>query len=79
MKPLIIKEQGKDVKIKPKVIVAVTYQEIQQSPNYNSGWALRFPRITVLRPDKHLSEIASIEEIEEEVKKQKSKNIEYLK
>ncbi len=79
LKPLVIKEQGKDVKIKPKVIVAVTYQEIQQSPNYNSGWALRFPRITALRPDKHLSEIASIEEIEEEVKKQKSKNIEYLK
>lgn len=79
LKPLIIKEQGKDVKIKPKIIVAVTYQEIQQSPNYNSGWALRFPRITALRPDKHLSEIANIEEIEEEVQKQKNKNIDYLK
>ncbi len=72
LKPLIIKEQGKDVKIKPKIIVAITYQEIQQSPNYSSGWALRFPRITALRPDKHLSEIASLQEIEEEVKKQKN-------
>lgn len=72
LKPLIIKEQGKDVKIKPKIVVAVTYQEIQESPNYSSGWALRFPRITSLRPDKHLSEIASLQEIEKEVKSQKS-------
>ncbi len=72
LKPLIIKEQGKDVKIKPKIIVAVTYQEIQESPNYSSGWALRFPRITSLRPDKHLSEIASLQEIEKEVQGQKS-------
>ncbi len=79
LKPLIMKEQGKDVKIKPKIIVAVTYQEIQQSPNYNSGWALRFPRITALRPDLPLSEIESLEEIEEEVKKQKGKNTDYLK
>lgn len=72
LKPLIIKEQGKDVKIKPKIVVAVTYQEIQESPNYSSGWALRFPRITSLRPDKPLSEIASLQEIEKEVKSQKS-------
>ena len=71
LKPLIIKEDGKNVSIKPKIIVAVTYQEIQQSPNYSSGWALRFPRITVLRPDKPLSEIASIEEIERDVERQR--------
>lgn len=71
LKPLITKEQGKDVKIKPKIIVAVTYQEIQQSPNYSSGWALRFPRITALRSDKHISEIARIEEIEKDFEDQR--------
>jgi DNA ligase-1 len=71
LKPLVIKEEGKNVSIKPKIIVAVTYQEIQQSPNYNSGWALRFPRITALRPDKPLSEIASIEEIQRDVERQR--------
>jgi DNA ligase 1 len=71
LKPLILKEEGKDVSIKPKIIVAVTYQEIQQSPNYSSGWALRFPRITALRPDKPLSEIATIEDIEKDVNKQR--------
>lgn len=71
LNPLIIQEKGKEVQIKPKIVVAVTYQEIQQSINYNSGWALRFPRITALRLDKHLSEIATLDEIKEEVKKQR--------
>ncbi len=71
IKPLIEKE-GKDrVYIKPKIIVAVTYQEIQKSPNYNSGWALRFPRITTLREDKPLSEIADLKDIEKDFKNQK--------
>jgi len=69
--PLIIKEKGKKVDIKPKIIVSVTYQEIQRSPNYNSGWALRFPRFTALRPDKPLSEIADLKEVENDFKKQK--------
>ncbi len=69
--PLIIKEKGKKVEIKPKIIISVTYQEIQKSPNYNSGWALRFPRFTALRPDKPLSEIANLEEVENDFKKQK--------
>jgi DNA ligase-1 len=69
--PLITKEKGKKVEIKPKIIISVTYQEIQRSPNYNSGWALRFPRFTALRPDKPLSEIANLEEVENDFKKQK--------
>jgi DNA ligase-1 len=69
--PLITNEKGRTVKVKPKIIVAVTYQEIQRSPNYISGWALRFPRFTALRNDKPLSEVADIEEIEEDFKNQK--------
>jgi DNA ligase-1 len=76
LKPLIISEKGKEVKIKPKVIVSVTYQEIQHSPNYNSGWALRFPRITAMRPDKPISEITNLEEVERDFKNQK-RNWEY--
>ncbi|MFH1503474.1 MAG: ATP-dependent DNA ligase [Candidatus Diapherotrites archaeon] len=71
IKPIIEKEEGKRIYVKPKIIVAVTYQEIQRSPNYNSGWALRFPRITTLRPDKPLSEIADLKEIEKDFQDQK--------
>lgn len=71
LKPLITEEKGKTVKIKPKIVISVTYQEIQKSPNYNSGWALRFPRFTAIRPDKPLSEITTLEEIEKDFEHQK--------
>jgi len=71
LKPLITKEKAKRVEIKPKIVVAVTYQEIQKSPNYNSGWALRFPRFTALRPDKPTSEVTTLKEIEKDFVKQK--------
>ncbi len=65
--PLITSEKGKTVKIKPKIVLSVTYQEIQRSPNYESGFALRFPRFTALREDKPLSEITTIEEIKKRI------------
>lgn len=71
LKPYFEKEHGKKVDIKPRIVVAVTYQEIQKSPNYNSGYALRFPRFTALRPDKKPSDANTLEEIEEDFKNQK--------
>jgi DNA ligase-1 len=52
LRPLITEEKGKEVKVKPKLIVEVAYQEIQKSPTYSSGFALRFPSFKNLRPDK---------------------------
>ena len=69
--PLIIKEKEKSVELKPKIVVSITYQEIQKSPNYNSGFALRFPRFTALREDKPLSEITTLDEIKRDLENQK--------
>ncbi len=77
LQPLITKEKGKTVEIKPKIVVMVTYQDIQKSPNYKSGWALRFPRITRLRPDKPLGEIATLKEVENAFLEQRAKNYKY--
>ena len=76
IKPLIIKEQGRQVEIKPKIVLSVTYQEIQHSPNYQSGFALRFPRFTALRPDKSIKNIATIEEVKKDYELQK-RNYQY--
>lgn len=79
LEPLVTKEKGKHVDIKPKVIVAVTYQEIQRSPNYESGFALRFPRLLRLRDGadaKLLSEITTLEDIEKDITNQK-RNYQY--
>lgn len=69
LKPLIVKEEGRRVVLKPKIVVSVTYQNVQKSPGYSSGYALRFPRITHYRPDKSIREIANLKDIEREAKK----------
>ncbi|KUH31935.1 DNA ligase [Thermococcus celericrescens] len=63
LKPLIVREEGKYVEIEPKVVIQVTYQEIQKSPKYESGFALRFPRYVALREDKSPEEVDTIERI----------------
>ena len=67
LKPLITKEQGKHIQVKPEIIVTIQYQNIQKSPSYSSGYALRFPRIKNLRPDRSITDVATINEIEKEV------------
>jgi DNA ligase-1 len=47
-----VKESGQEVILPPKVVVEVAYEEIQKSPTYSSGYALRFPRLVRFRPDK---------------------------
>jgi len=48
-------EEG--VLVKPSVVVEVTYQEIQETDEYTSGYALRVPKIVRFRPDKKVEEI----------------------
>ncbi len=67
LQPLIIFETDDAVFVKPKIVVSVTYQNIQPSPSYSSGFALRFPRITHYRPERGLHDIASLEDIKREV------------
>jgi DNA ligase-1 len=62
LKPLITEEHGRKVDVRPEVIVEAEYEEIQESPEYSSGYALRFPRMKSFREDK--KEADSIEKIE---------------
>ena len=70
LKKITTSHKGKIVNVKPQIIVEVSYEEIQKSPTYNSGYALRFPRILQIRYDKPLNEIADIKSIEELYKSQ---------
>jgi DNA ligase-1 len=60
---LIVVVKGMEVEIKPAVIFEVAYEEIQKSPNYSSGYALRFPRLVTVRDDKSLDEADTLERI----------------
>jgi len=61
---LQIDDNGYTVAVKPEVVVEVTYNEIQKSPQYSSGFALRFARITRIRDDKGPPQITTLAELQ---------------
>ena len=52
LQSLKVSEDDMAVYVKPDIVVEVAYNEIQKSPHYKSGFALRFARITRIRDDK---------------------------
>jgi DNA ligase-1 len=64
LKPHITSKKGNEVKVKPKIVVEVAYEEIQKSPTYSSGFALRFPRLLRVRADKSPEEADDVGRIE---------------
>ena len=68
---LIETEDGVSLKVKPEVVFEVAFEEIQISPNYPAGYALRFPRLVRVRDDKTIDEIDTIEKVERMYKGQK--------
>ncbi len=72
LKPLITKEEGKIVAVKPRVIIEIGYEEIQKSPKYESGYALRFPRLLRIRTEEKRPEDANtVKDIKKLFKQQK--------
>lgn len=63
LKPLKTGEKDNKIFFEPRIILQVRYQEIQKSTTYSSGFALRFPRIIMLREDKSVEEINSVDDI----------------
>jgi len=60
LKELTVKEEHGKVIVFPKIVVEVAYNEIQRSPKYECGMALRFARITRIRDDKTPEEADTI-------------------
>jgi DNA ligase 1 len=56
-------DDGYTVRVRPDVVVAVEYNEIQKSPTYPSGLTLRFARIAAVREDKGPEQATTIEEL----------------
>ena len=61
----ITSEEGKEVDIKPELVVEVAYEEIQKSPKYASGYALRFPRLVRFREDLSVEDIDSLSRVKQ--------------
>ena len=49
--------------VEPRIVLEVTFDLVQPSKRHKSGFALRFPRIVRLRPDKNPDEIDTLETV----------------
>ncbi len=64
LEPHVRAENGQRVELEPAVVFEVGYEEIQSSPTYSSGYALRFPRFQSVRLDKDPDDTDSLERVE---------------
>jgi DNA ligase-1 len=65
LKDRVIKKSGKEVSFEPDLVFEVGYAELQISPTYEGGFALRFPRFIRIRDDKDITDVETLESIRE--------------
>ena len=56
-------EWGGTVYVRPELVVEIAFNDIQASPQYPGGFALRFARVKGYRPDKAVTEADTIDTI----------------
>jgi DNA ligase-1 len=70
LKDTVISNAGKEVRFEPELVFEVGYAELQVSPTYGAGFALRFPRFIRLRDDKDTTEIETLDAIKDRYQRQ---------
>ena len=60
-----VDDQGFRRAVEPKIVLEVAFNNMMQSDRHESGYALRFPRIVRLRPDKSAEEADTIDRVRE--------------
>jgi DNA ligase-1 len=64
LEPLVTARSGQHVELEPAVVFEIGYAEIQTSPTYDSGYALRFPRFVAVREDQSPTDADTLERVE---------------
>ncbi|UQA59199.1 ATP-dependent DNA ligase [Polyangium aurulentum] len=65
-----IGQRGGRMLVEPRMVLEVAFDAVMQSDRHASGYALRFPRILRMRPDKTVEEIDTLEAVREIYAKQ---------
>ncbi len=65
-----IRDHGLRLEVEPKIVIEVAFNNMMQSSRHESGYALRFPRIVRLRPDKHPEDADTLDTVREIYAKQ---------
>ena len=65
LRSLEIGREGYVVHVRPELVVEIAFSDVQQSPQYPGGLALRFARVKAYREDKPASEADTIDRVRE--------------
>jgi DNA ligase-1 len=60
-----VDDQGFRREVEPKIVLEVAFNNVMRSDRHESGYALRFPRIVRLRPDKSSEEADTVARVQE--------------
>ncbi|MGZ4788785.1 MAG: ATP-dependent DNA ligase [Terriglobales bacterium] len=66
-----IEDEGWRRTVEPQIVLEVAFNAVMISDRHNSGYALRFPRIARLRPDKSPGQIDTLERVRQIFEHQK--------
>ena len=66
-----IDDEGFRRMVEPKIVLEVAFNAVMKSDRHESGYALRFPRILRLRPDKTADQIDTLDRVREIYEKQR--------
>ena len=58
-----LEDLGRMRLVEPDTVIEVAFDQIQRSERHDSGYAMRFPRIVRLRPDKPVAEIDTLDTV----------------
>ena len=70
LKDRVMKKNGKEVSFEPDLVFEVGYSELQVSPTYKGGFALRFPRFVRIRDDKAIADIETLDGVRQRYERQ---------
>jgi DNA ligase 1 len=68
---IALRKDGYRIWVEPKIVLEVSFDSIQKSKRHQSGYALRFPRIKMIRRDKSVRDIDALSKVIEICSRQK--------
>ena len=63
MKELEISTKGREIVVEPKIVLEIAFSEIVESPEYETGYSIRFPVVKNIRKDKGPGDVDTVERL----------------
>jgi DNA ligase-1 len=70
LKSTMTKDEGYRIVVKPEIVLEIAFDSIQKSDRHDSGFALRFPRIKNIRKDKDITDIDTLQKVNQTYERQ---------